>query len=105
MLLGNIGVFVPAKVGDRPPPKDRPLTRAVNRLSNENIRCIFGFSFKRKNNRLLMEGLICEKNEWIAWNFFGRTSFAEPGFPQPRTRQRKKTKLNEEIVWGQPLIR
>ena len=26
-------------------------------------------------------------------------------FPKPRTRQRKKTKLNAEIVWEPPLIR
>lgn len=64
MLLKNIAIFVPPQKGTLPPPNDRPITRAVDRLLKEDIQCIFGFSFERIDESLFVTGLCCSGATW-----------------------------------------
>lgn len=104
MLLDNIGVFVPAKIGQRPPPSDRPITRAVSRLLSENIRCIFGFSFERQDNLLLMEGLFCDNNNWIACKDMAISAVHDRFPSQLRSQQfNSMTNVISPTAMGNPL--
>lgn len=66
MLLKNIGVFVPpSKSVKRPPPSQRPLSKAVHGLKKEGVHCVFGHHFEKSGDGLLMSGVILEHGQWI----------------------------------------
>jgi glutathione synthase/RimK-type ligase-like ATP-grasp enzyme len=66
MLLENIGIFVPpSNSASRPPPSQRPLSKAVYDLKTEGIQCVFGHRFEKSMDGTLMSGVTLEQGKWV----------------------------------------
>ena len=55
----------PARSKNIPSPSQRPIGKVAQALQQEGIIAIFGHHLYRKNNRLLMDGLIVKDNRWL----------------------------------------
>ena len=64
-MTKHIAVLTPpARSKTIPSPNKRPIAKVAQTLQQEGIVPIFGHKLYRKKNRLVIDGLIVENNQW-----------------------------------------